>query len=182
MFGLMKKVLVGSKNPVKLNATKQAFKKVFPEVSFSFDVRSVESGVSDQPMGSIETYTGALNRVNELSQRDESVAYYVGIEGGIELVNGEMEVFAWVVIKDSDGRCGKSKTGTFYLPKKIVELVESGKELGSASDIVFGESNLKQKAGTIGKLTKGIISREKYYVEAVVLALVPFVNASEYFE
>jgi len=45
------KVLVGSKNPVKIEATKEAFKKYFDDIE-------VDSKVSKQPIG-IETFVGA---------------------------------------------------------------------------------------------------------------------------
>jgi non-canonical (house-cleaning) NTP pyrophosphatase len=38
-------------------------------------------------------------------------------------------------------------------------LVESGKELGDADDIVFGKSNSKQQNGAVGILTHDIITR-----------------------
>lgn len=51
----MKKVIVASKNPVKINATQSAFEKMFPDEEFSFEGISVPSGVSDQPMSEDET-------------------------------------------------------------------------------------------------------------------------------
>lgn len=51
-------VLVGSTNPVKLNATKQAFAQCFPDKVFEFETCEVESGVSDQPMSDEEARQG----------------------------------------------------------------------------------------------------------------------------
>ncbi|PIP67307.1 MAG: inositol monophosphatase, partial [Parcubacteria group bacterium CG22_combo_CG10-13_8_21_14_all_41_9] len=48
--------------------------------------------------------------------------FWVGIEGGIEKMNDEMQAFAWVAIK-SKIKTGKSKTGTFFLPVRIVKLI-----------------------------------------------------------
>ena len=56
-------VLVGSKNPTKVNAVKDAFFEVFPEQFFSIKGIKVESNVSDQPMTNEETFNGAKNRV-----------------------------------------------------------------------------------------------------------------------
>jgi len=64
--------------------------------------------------------------------------------------------------------------------EKIARLVEEGKELGDADDIVFGQSKSKQKNGTVGNLTGDVITRSTYYSETVVLALVPFKNPNLY--
>ena len=45
----MKKVLIASRNPVKINATKKAFEEVFTN-RFEFEGVSADSLVSDQPM------------------------------------------------------------------------------------------------------------------------------------
>ncbi|MEM6529629.1 MAG: DUF84 family protein, partial [Chloroflexota bacterium] len=54
--------------------------------------------------------------------------------------------------------------------------VRGGMELGDADDIVFGRSNSKQQTGSVGLLTGDALTRETYYLHAVVLALIPFKN------
>ena len=51
-----------------------------------------------------------------------------------------------------------------------------GVELGVADDVVFERTNSKKKDGAVGILTHGIINRTKYYKEAVIMSLIPFVN------
>jgi len=175
----MKTVIVASKNPVKLKAVEAGFNKLFPDETFEFKGLSVPSEVSDQPMSGTETFRGAKNRVDNAKEVAPSADFYVGIEGGVEHVNNEMMAFAWVVIS-SNNRIGKSKTSTFFLPSQISELIASGKELGEADDIVFGLQNSKQHNGAVGILTQNVMTRESYYTEAVVLALIPFVNSKLY--
>jgi non-canonical (house-cleaning) NTP pyrophosphatase len=103
----------------------------------------------------------------------------VGIEGGIEVEGEEMHAFAWIYIQSKD-MVGKSRTGTFLLPKKVTELVKQGKELGMANDIIFKKNNSKQKSGAVGILTDDLIDRTSYYTEAVILALIPFKNSELY--
>ena len=55
----MKKVIIASKNPVKINATKKAFEEVFND-HFEFEGVSADSSVSDQPMSNKETLKGAI--------------------------------------------------------------------------------------------------------------------------
>jgi len=42
--------------------------------------------------------------------------------------------------------------------------------------MVFKRENSKQKDGTVGMLTHGIIDRIQYYKPAVILALMPFMK------
>ena len=50
---------------------------------------------------------------------------------------------------------------------------QMGKE---ADDIVFKRNNSKEKNGAVGILTNNLIDRTKYYEEAVVLSLIPFIK------
>ena len=175
----MSKVIIASKNPVKINAVSNAFKEMFPTESFDVEGVSVTSGVNKQSQNDSETLQGALNRI-EIASKTTEADFWVGIEGGIEEKNSDMEAFAWVVVKAKDGKFGKSRTGTFFLPPKIAELIKQGKELGEADDIVFGRINSKQENGAVGILTNNIVDRTKYYTEAVVLALIPFKNKHLY--
>ena len=175
----MKKVVVASKNPVKIDAVKQGFEKMFPSADFEFVGVSVPSGVSDQPSNNDETLEGAFNRATNANKEMPGADYWVGVEGGIQKIGHEMEAFAWVVVKSST-QSGKSRTGTFFLPKKIVHLIDDGKELGEANDIVFKKTNSKQENGAVGILTGNVIDRTKYYLEAIILALIPFKNEQLY--
>ncbi|GAA0757911.1 inosine/xanthosine triphosphatase [Psychroflexus lacisalsi] len=175
----MKKVIIASKNPVKLQAAKNGLERMFPSQEFECIGVSVPSNVSDQPMSDDETFRGAKNRADNASTTHEGDDFYIGIEGGIEITDGEMQAFAWIVIK-SHNKYGKSRTGTFFLPKQVVNLIKEGKELGEADDIVFKRDNSKQKSGAVGILTGDIIDRTAYYTEAVILALIPFKNADLY--
>jgi non-canonical (house-cleaning) NTP pyrophosphatase len=49
-------------------------------------------------------------------------------------------------------------------------------ELGKADDLIFEQENSKQQGGSVGILTQGVINREEYYRQAIILALIPFLN------
>jgi len=175
----MKKVIVASKNPVKLEAVKIGFEKMFSKTAFEFEGISVTSGVNDQPLTNEETLQGAIKRSENAFSKITDADFWVGVEGGIEVNNSDMSVFAWIVVK-SNKMQGKGRTAEFFLPQKVVELISEGKELGEADDIVFGRKNSKQKAGAVGILTDNIIDRAKLYSEAVIMALIPFKNLEIY--
>ena len=49
-------------------------------------------------------------------------------------------------------------------------------ELGAADDQFFAQENSKQGGGSVGILTHGAITRQTYYNQAIILALIPFLN------
>jgi inosine/xanthosine triphosphatase len=177
----MKKVIVASLNPVKIQAVRNAFRKMFPGEIFEVGSLTVPSGVADQPMSDQETLQGAFNRCQEASRQIPGADYYVGIEGGIVDSPEGMAAFAWIVIL-CNGSVGRGRTRTFFLPDKVARLVREGKELGEANDIVFDKENSKQVNGAIGLLTGDIIDRTQLYQHGVLMALVPFRNPDFYSE
>ena len=176
----MKKIIVASNNPVKINSTEIGFRKMFPGETFVIRGVSAPSEVTDQPMSEDETIRGATNRATNVSKLAPDADYWVGIEGGLEPIDEELVAFAWVVVKSKDGRIGKGKTGSFFLPPRVTDLIKQGKELGEADDIVFGTSNSKQVNGAVGILTGDVLTRTTYYEPAVILALIPFKNQNLY--
>jgi inosine/xanthosine triphosphatase len=177
----MIKIVVASTNPVKVNTARLAFEKVFGHNDFEFVPVKAASGVSDQPKSDQETLLGANNRVKDAKRIFPFAEFYVGLEGGVEDVDGELHEFAWIVIHDHTGKVGKGKTCTFMAPPIFRKMViEDGKEIGDISDIVFGQENSKQDMGAIGLLTRGVIDRTELYRHAVVSALIPFIQTDLY--
>lgn len=127
-------------------------------------------------MSDSETILGAKTRVNNARKARPDADFWVGVEGGIQIRDTEMETFAWIVV-ESPNRGGKARTASFFLPPQVAELINQGMELGKADDIVFGHQNSKQKNGAVGLLTGDIITRTSLYRPAVILALIPFARA-----
>lgn len=171
------KIIVASKNPVKVKATLLGFESYFSGVKI--EGVNVESGVADQPMSDTETLRGARNRVKNAKCEFPEADYWVGIEGGINTEENGLTAFAWIVIRHKN-KYGESRTTSFQLPTKIKELIEQGFELGVANDILFKKENSKQKTGAVGILTNNKISRTELYQQAVQLALIPFLNDELY--
>ena len=176
----MKKIVVASKNPVKINTALAGFTKMFPDELFDVEGVSVPSNVSDQPLSEEETLKGAINRVENAYKEIPDADYWIGIEGGLEEINGDFEAFAWIVVRDRSDKLGKGRTGSFFLPKAVSDLVKQGFELGTADDMVFKKENSKQSNGAVGILTNDVLTRTTYYEPAVILALIPFKNPSLY--
>lgn len=171
----MKTVIIASLNPAKINAVKSAFEAAFPQQEFDFKGVSVASGVADQPMSNEETYQGAVNRVCNATQAIPEGDFYVGLEAGIE---GNV-TFAWMVI-ESNGQRGESRSASLMLPPQVIEKLAHANELGDVMDEVFGTDNIKQKGGAIGLLTHNQLTRSSVYHQALLLALIPFVNPEHF--
>lgn len=175
----MKRIIVASSNPVKTEAVKRGFERMFPEEEFSIEKISVYTGVSDQPMTDGDARRGAKTRVENARRIEPEGDFWVGLEGGCDYIEGRMVSFAWIVVL-GDGMAGSARTALFYLPEEVQMLVESGLELGAADDRVFGIEDSKRKSGAVGLLTGNVVTRTSLYEQAVIMALIPYKNPSLY--
>ena len=170
------KVVIASHNPAKIRAVNEAFTLQFPGENIEYTPASINSGVSDQPLSDEETRHGARNRAQNAHELHPDADFWVGLEGGIETIDGQLMAFAWMAVLGPDQRIGEARTVTLPLPPTVKTLVDQGLELGDANDKVFSTVNSKHQGGAFGLLTKGIYTREGVYTEALVIALVPLVN------
>ncbi len=170
----MLKVAVGTKNPAKVRAVINAFKKSFDEEQKIVAI-NVNSGVSDQPMDDKETFNGALNRA-KTARVQSNADFGVGIEGGLNTQPHGIFSNAWVVVVDRKGKIGTGSSARFQLPKKIVSTINSGVELGLAIDNLVGGRGTKRRGGAYSALTNGKLSRAKAYEQGVMCALMPFIT------
>jgi inosine/xanthosine triphosphatase len=173
----MTKILVGSKNPVKIRSVNDAFEKYFENVEvIGIDVNS---NVSDQPINE-ETFEGAKNRAFELieinKEKKLNADFFVGIEGGITQIYSKWFAFGCMCVANKEGKTGFGTSAHFELPKEIIKKLLSGKELGDVMDEIQNKSNTKQKQGAIGYFTNGVMSRAELYVPGLITALIPFLH------
>ena len=169
-------VVIASHNPTKIRAVKDAFSSQLPGKTIDFLAVDVESGVSDQPFSDEETRLGARNRARNAQKIHPQANFWIGLEGGVDTFTGQLMTFAWMAILGSDGNTSMARTVTLPLPPAVKELMDQGLELGDANDRVFATVNSKHQGGAFSLLTAGLYTREGVYTEALVTALVPFVN------
>lgn len=177
------KILVGSHNPVKIDAAKEAFGRFFNDVEVIG--HKVPSGVREQPIGDEETFQGARNRAHALvtynKQKSIVADYCVGIEGGIFQLNHTWYDSAVFCILNNKKEEGLGLCPFFSIPTIFVDrLLHGGAELGPLTDELTGSINSKQKEGTVGILTRGVVTRKDFYVPGIIMALIPFFNRSLY--
>lgn len=168
-------VAVGSKNPVKIEAVKLAFEALWPEQEWRVSGVDVASGVPDQPMNDAESIQGAHNRA-ERALKALSADYGVGLEGGLQKTGSRWLDCGWVSVIAKDGNEGIGSTVKMVVPKKMMDLIHAGNELGDVCDMVFNEQDLRRGAGHFGIMTKNQITRTRGYKDGVIAALTYFVH------
>ncbi|HEX6446890.1 MAG TPA: inosine/xanthosine triphosphatase [Streptosporangiales bacterium] len=168
-------VAVGSANPVKADATRQAFSQVWPTSSADVESVAVPSGVSAQPMNDVECIEGARNRAI-LAREALDADYGVGIEGGLVHVGGLWFNGGWVVVVDREFREGLGSTFRVPVPSVVMRRIEHGAELAEALDEALGVTDTKYGPGHFGHMTNGVVTRTHGYVDAVAAALARFAH------
>lgn len=177
MDATIKRVAVGSANPVKLAAARAVLAWAAP--SASVESSTVPSGVPDQPFGDEETIAGARNRARAAREAlDADLG--LGLEGGVVDSPEGMRCCAWCVVVHRDGREGVGGSLAMPLPDAVAHMIRDGMELGHAMDALVAERGTKHGKGAVGILTAGRIDRQGAYEVLVTYALAPFVTPELY--
>ncbi|WP_105188634.1 inosine/xanthosine triphosphatase [Pseudoalteromonas sp. T1lg48] len=166
------KLIVGSKNPVKMNAAKATLATYFPDHLIECLGVDAPSGVADQPMGEADTLLGAENRVRYCQEHYQG-DFYMAMEGGAARFDYGAATFAYVVIADNH-QLSVGRSCNLPLPESLFEQLQQGHELGDVMDAAFNTTNIKQQGGAIGLLTRGHATRQSTYQQALTLAMAPF--------
>lgn len=171
-------IFVGSSNPVKLNAVRQALAEKYPNADVQgFDVAS---GVSHQPITDEETMIGAINRAKaalasglaETKQKDVTDVLGIGLEGGVFTdEQGQMWSTVWAAVVDTDGQEYVANGARVKVPTIIAEPIARGEEMGPVMQSLTGISDVRKKQGMFGIITKDFISRTEEYGAIVKCAL-----------
>ena len=171
------KVAVGSRNPAKLQAVRQALRSVWPEATI--EGVAVPSGVSAMPLSDEECLRGARNRAAAALQA-LGADMGIGLEGGVSQEEAGLMLVGWVAVLAADGREGIAGTARLPLPQPIAERVRAGQELGPLMDELLGENKSNHRGGAIGALTGGKVLRSEAFTMALLYALAPFLQPDFY--
>jgi len=168
-------VAVGSTNPVKVEAARRAFSRIW-----EVEVRGVEvdSGVPAEPIGE-EAVRGAMNRARAALNR-LNADFGVGIEGGVFHLSGRYYCAGFVWVERKDGTYGTGTSGWFECPSKFLPRLLTGTELGDLMAQLSGKADIKKEEGAIGFFTRGAVSRTDLYTHGVLMALSKFIAAERW--
>ncbi len=170
------KILIGTKNPGKIQGAKEAFQNYFDD--FEIEGVSVSSDVGEEPVNQ-EIYEGARNRVNHLMQYAElnnlDIEYFLGVESGMTNLLGRWVIVNIAVIKDKDGYESWGFGPAFPVPERYVQEIMDT-DLGKVMDKIFKQNDLRSGMGGISFLTRDVISRIDQTKEAFIMALTQHIN------
>jgi non-canonical (house-cleaning) NTP pyrophosphatase len=205
-------VAVGSTRAPKLNAVSEALAAIrekFPEPAMDFEVvgAEAESGVRHTPLTREDLMTGARQRAEALVRvaraENKPWKYFVGLEGGIDVVAGpdvmpSLDVIPdvdivreagmrwvflqnWAYVTDGNSVGSFGQSGGVLLPSMLAKIVvDDGVELANAIDAFAGRQGIRDAEGAWGILTRNLISRQEAFRVAVINAFAPFFNPQAY--
>jgi inosine/xanthosine triphosphatase len=153
------KIIIGSKNPAKIDAVKQ----VFSMKDFEFITMNVSSGVSEQPFSDEETVNGAINRATQaLVQGDGQIG--IGLEGGVQETPFGLFLCNWGALVTSQAEAPIIAGGArILLPDTIAVELRNGAELGPTMDDFTKKQNIGKGKGAIGIFTAGVVNRAEMF-------------------
>ena len=133
------KILIGTKNPGKIQGAKEAFEKYFEMVEIKGI--AVNSDVENQPVNE-QISKGAKNRVENLKKyaRENGIEadFYIASEAGITNLLGEWIDINYVIIEDKNGLQSVGTSQGFPIPDKYIEEIIKT-ELGKVMDKILME-------------------------------------------
>jgi inosine/xanthosine triphosphatase len=204
-------VAVGSKRGPKVNAVTEALASIRNTLAreFDFEIVGIEvpSGVRHTPLSREDLMAGARHRAEALVQmalaENNPWKYFVGLEGGIDVIPGPYAmpnldalpdvdtsseavkrwVFLenWAYVTDGTPLGAFGQSGAVLLPDSLAKtVVDDGVELSEAIDALTGRHNIRDREGAWGILTRGLISRQEAFRLAVINAFAPFFNRDVY--
>ncbi|MEM1578808.1 MAG: inosine/xanthosine triphosphatase [Archaeoglobaceae archaeon] len=169
------RIVVGSKNPTKVEGTKIAFGQFFKNV----EVESIEIKTKAQPFEE-ETIKGAIERA--IKSYSSDFDFSVGIEAGLmripQTISGYMDFQVAVVYNGEIFTLGFGPG--FEYPQQVVETAKKGVEVGEIMEKISGIKQIGKKVGAVYYLSKGVISRTELSRIAVTMALLPWINSNLY--
>lgn len=169
------KILVGSKNPVKIQAAKEAFELYYENVEVVG--YPAESGVNEQPVNE-EIFLGAKNRSLNLRKYAEEngieADFFASVESGMTDKLGDWVITNVAVVIDKNGKVSMGTSAGFPVPHRLVDEIKE-KSLGVVMGNLSGEDDISKKYGGVYFLTRKI-TRDDLSRDAFVMALTKFVN------
>jgi inosine/xanthosine triphosphatase len=154
------KVIVGSLNPIKIEAVQE----VFLNAPYLISGASVGSKVRSQPLSHQETRQGAINRAKGCVL-DLGADMGFGLEGGVFVDDGLIYLCNWGAIVDRENNLFVVSGPTFQLPSSFMKPLFEGVELNDLMQQKIGVQGLGSKEGVMGYFTKGQINRKEVFTQ-----------------
>lgn len=160
------KIMIGTKNPAKITAVKNAFS----ETDSEFLSLDIPSGVSAQPFSDEETIQGAINRaVGALQQGNGDIG--IGLEGGVQESEHGLMICNWGALAANGIEPIIAGGARLLLPDEVAVRLRAGEELGPVMDDYAKKKNVRKHEGAIGIFTNGFINRDDMFTHLMKLLI-----------
>lgn len=167
-------VAIGSTNPVKVNAVREAVQATAEKLGWygelGFRSAEVASGVSAQPFSDEETRLGARNRARQALNALPEAHVGIGLEGGVTPLEDGLYSTVWVCVVDRAGNERLTNGARFRLNEDLVTRLRQGMEMGDAMDELQQRKGVHTAEGMIGVYTNGVVTRTEEYTNLALLA------------
>lgn len=155
-------IAIGSTNPIKIQAVKNALEneniRVVP--------CSAVSNVRPQPLSDEETLQGAINRAADcLEKTNADLA--IGLEGGAILFQNQVYLCHWGAFVDRNHNTYFTNGPLILLPAEFREALWEGEILEDIMHHYIGIKGLGSKGGAVGIFTQNYLSREQMMTQIV---------------
>lgn len=153
------------------------------EVLNNLDVKAkiiptkAESAISSQPLTSVETKRGSINRAKDALKKVDIADLSVGIEVGYDQNSQDKyEMLCWVTIIDKNGNRISTQSHRFLLPKFHQEILNKKQFLGDHVRDYYKNSDDK----IIQHLGEMIRNRKSFIINALHNALIRYLRKEEF--
>jgi len=155
-------IAIGSTNPVKIQAVKNAISNENIRVITC----SALSGVRSQPLSDEETLQGAINRAKDCLAKTES-PLAIGLEAGVVLLQHQVYLCHWGAIIDRNQNTYFTNGPLILLPAEYRKELWEGQDLDDIMHRFTGIDSLGAKEGAIGVFTQDRLNREQVLTQMV---------------
>lgn len=162
----IKEIAIGSKNPVKIQAVKNALNNGNIQIIPYAAVSKVRS----QPLSNEETLQGAINRARDCLENTQSDVA-IGLEAGVVFIEDKVYLCHWGAIADRDQNIYFTNGPLVLLPSSFCIALKEEKNLEDIMHYSTGIDNLGAKEGAIGVFTQNRLNREQVLTQ-IATALV----------
>ena len=182
MVKLVLKAVIGSLNESKINGARRALSLL--GISFEDIIAIKVKGFKDQPIGFDEIFIGAAYRalqsvkyLRNISGVENGIG--IGIEAGIIKLHNIWFSGQVAIIADNE-KYSIGISSFFPLPRKISNVVSKGYELREVMKEISGYERIAETIGAIGFFSSGYMTRTDLSYQAVLTALLPWINKDTY--
>lgn len=162
LVSTISEIAIGSTNPVKVQAVKNALNDEKVHIVSC----SASSKVRPQPLSDEETLQGAINRAKDCLEKTASILA-IGLEAGVVLLQNQIYLCHWGALADRNDNTYFTNGPLILLPPEYSKPLLQGENLEDIMHHSTGIESLGAKEGAIGIFTQNRLNREQVLTQMV---------------